>query len=198
MRPLAVLLALAMTTVSLPAMAKPEQIRINAFEQGALPRIPSSLDSPLGRMIAQNDETDPNSARIEELDQRIAELMQERRKTRATGPAVVTVVGAGLTVGGIAGIIYAKDVCDDPGKDCNESAKDTLNVVFGIAAGIGGLMAIGGGVAWSGRLAKRRDIDREQEKLRKERRSLTDSLAAMRLGTHARAGSRYITLGFDF
>lgn len=206
MKALSSLLAFLMTFASLPAFAFPDgesaSDRSSIPVSEAWPAIPSPLESPLGRLIAQNEPEAPNQERIREIDREIAALADERRLISLTGPIIVTSVGLGFLVGGGALALLAEAACedakDDPGKDCNENAKDDLVLGGAIMAGVGGLVAIIGGVTWSRRTSERGKIDRKQLELRDERRSLSQSLASLRLGTMSRRGHHYVTLGFDF
>ncbi len=83
-------------------------------------------------------------------------------------------------------------------EECDEEAANTLKIIFGIIAGAGGIMTIAGGATLLSRTAKRRQLDSEKETLQRERRSLKDSLASLRLGSPVRNGNQMLTMTFDF
>ena len=158
----------------------------------------------MGRLLAQDEDSQASAdqARDREFERKLVELTKARRRTSLTGPVILTSIGLGMLVSGGGLIGLAEQVCqdakNDPTKECDESARDTLFVVFGVIAAAGGIMAIVGGTRWRSRLAERRKIDRSMQELRKEHSRVGDSLASLHLGTQTRDGNRYLTMGFNF
>ena len=203
MRLLSTVLVALTTLTGLPAAAQPGAAPVEPRETRAWPGLGSPLAPPFQPQLAQA-ERDPEAdqARIDEIDREIAELSQKIRDTSLTGPIVVTSVGLGLLgTGGLTALLVhlaCEDAKSDPTMDCNEDNADTLLIVFGIVAATGGVMAIAGGATWGSRRSRRGPWVEEHRRLRQERRTLSNSLASLRLGSRVSGGNRILTVGFEF
>jgi hypothetical protein len=159
----------------------------------------SPFDSKLGRLLAQEDTSDP---RLAVVDARIAEIDRERSAIRLTGPVIVSSIGAGILVGGVVGVAAVKKRCDDakddPSEDCDEDEADTLKLALGIVAGIGGVMTLVGGISIISRTGARSRLDKEKDNLRNEPGTLIDTLASGKLGSRSQNGNPLLTMSFDF
>jgi hypothetical protein len=200
MKFLALTLSILITMASVPAFAQPgtQSVTTQRPLSQTSSYLESPLDTPLSRLLAQSEETSTSDeAVLEGLDAQILALGQEIQAVSLTAPIVWTSIGVGMMGGGLGFAVGYKSECDRL-DGCSDDSEDTAVLISGIAAGVGAVTAIIGGIHWSSRLKERRKLDGLRKELRDERNRIDGSLVSMHFGSKVRHGNQYLTLNLTF